>query len=485
MHIRQLGITPKEIQQWCDNESAVSDSNRPLVTPAAMIKPDADILLAIHHLRSHMERHCTIHCTHIYGHQDTRPRGTPAVLADPSPSHPLTLSQSSNSNDHSVTSLYNETLSHDGIPSELCPSSPPSLGPITRPTQPPLPVRLNIECDHIASTTSEIALGDHRRDLASFTPPYPGSKAMLRIGDIWITSKLDSHVLRARWTPQVIDYCLNKYGWDHTTFNDIAWKTIGAARWRCTPTQPMRTSKIMHGWLPVKHMLSHIQGSSACPLCAHSDETLDHIFHCPHPVLAAQREILLEELQKKGLSIGIPRAVMDVFTGFLLAYIMGVTPTPPSNPILFDLYTAQQRIGFQMLPRGFLSISWINTMAVLGCANPYRKLSALIYQIWTIFTDSIWKERNRLTHDSHNYNDHATEHDIDSQLIWYSQNFRTALSRQTYRLIKNVDPDDLDAIPLRTKRQMLLHLDAARDAFSRQIALPGQTRIAQFFSARR
>jgi hypothetical protein len=72
LHIRQLGITPREIQQWCDNESAVSDSKHPLITPTAMIKPDADVLLAIHHLRSHMERHCTIHCTHIYGHQDTR-----------------------------------------------------------------------------------------------------------------------------------------------------------------------------------------------------------------------------------------------------------------------------------------------------------------------------------------------------------------------------------------------------------------------------
>ena len=47
----------------------------------------------------------------------------------------------------------------------------------------------------------------------------------------------------------------------------------------------------MHHWLPVKHMLSHIQGSPVCPLCAHADETLDHIFHCPHPVLAVKCKI--------------------------------------------------------------------------------------------------------------------------------------------------------------------------------------------------
>jgi hypothetical protein len=244
----------------------------------------------------------------------------------------------------------------------------------------------------------------------------------------------------------------------------------------------MQTSKIMHDWLPVKHMLSHIQGSPVCPLCAHADETLDHIFHCPHPVLAAQREILLEELRKKGLRIGIPRVVLDAFSSFLLAYIRGDTPAALSNPILFDLYKAQHRIGFQLLPRGFLSLSWIHTMTAMGCSNPYRKLSTFLFHIWTTFTDPIWREQNRLTHDSLNFNDRYTEHELDSQLIWYSQNFRTVLSCQTFRLIENVDTDHLDVLPLRTKRQMLLHLYAARNASSHPIVLPGQMRITQFFT---
>lgn len=50
VHIRQLGVTPRELHQWCDNESAVNDSNKPLLTLGTMIKPDADILLAIHRL---------------------------------------------------------------------------------------------------------------------------------------------------------------------------------------------------------------------------------------------------------------------------------------------------------------------------------------------------------------------------------------------------------------------------------------------------
>jgi hypothetical protein len=137
-----------------------------------------------------------------------------------------------------------------------------------------------------------------------------------------------------------------------------------------------------------------------------------------------------------------------------------------------------------MLPRGFLSLSWITTLKAMGCSNPYRKLSTFIFYIWTTFTDPLWRERNRLTHDSPNLNDHHTEHDIDSRLTGYSLNYRTILSRQTFQLIENIDIDHLDVIPLRTKCQMLLHLDAARNAFSHQIALPGQMRITQFFPPR-
>ena len=47
-----------------------------------MIKPDADlILVAIHHLRSQMETTTTVHCKHIYGHQDTRKRDTPQIFS--------------------------------------------------------------------------------------------------------------------------------------------------------------------------------------------------------------------------------------------------------------------------------------------------------------------------------------------------------------------------------------------------------------------
>ena len=45
-------MTPEEVEQWCDNETSVNHSETRPNTQSAMIAPDADIVLAIHHLKS-------------------------------------------------------------------------------------------------------------------------------------------------------------------------------------------------------------------------------------------------------------------------------------------------------------------------------------------------------------------------------------------------------------------------------------------------
>jgi len=277
IHVCQLGLTPQEIHQWCDNESAVNDSNRPLCTPGAMVKPDADILLAIHHLRTYMESRCTILCRHIYGHQDTR-RRTPAVFSHDD--------KSQIADDHlsSPSWLFPTDEAVDEDIKEDIPTTPTIHDPTVSLSRPgtarsaPLSVLSNIECDRLATETSKIALqGDHRTDLPpTLAPPYPGTRAMLRIGTTWITSNYKHHILSARWTTPIKKYCREKYGWPQNVVDDIAWQSIRAARNKCSPTQVTQTSKIMHDWLPVMHMQAHTTGTAQCPSCLHDDETLDH-----------------------------------------------------------------------------------------------------------------------------------------------------------------------------------------------------------------
>ncbi len=353
----------------------------------------------------------------------------------------------------------------------------------TTTTRHSLPVTLNIECDRLASQTTLTALGDCRTDLRALEPPYEGSRAMLRIGHRWITSHHASHILRARWTPSIIIYCKEKYGWDADTIHDISWHSIGRARKRCTPTQLMQTSKIMHAWLPTMHMQGRDHGSPNCPNCPHQDETMDHLFHCPHPVLKSKREMILEQLCKKGLSLGLPRAVLDGLFSLLTAYLNNTPSIRPVDPGIERAWAAQYRIGISMLPRGFVSSQWILALEELGCPHPHRKLASMVYHLLLDFTNKIWRERSSLAHESTNLNDLAQESAIDQHLCWYRLNYITVLSHHDFHLIDGIHADKLISASLRTKRQWLVHLDAARDVYAVECAVRerGQTCITDYF----
>jgi hypothetical protein len=162
-------MTPTEIAHWCDNEAAVNRCMVPPWKPLMMIQPDADILLAIHQLRSTLLANgTTVICRHIYGHQDSRKRTTPAVLSD---------SPDSDSDDFASHPSISDRSDPDG-------TSPRRQHTLDTPTL------INIACDRLATETSSTALQGAVNELMPSTLryPLPGSRAMLCIGTTWITS---------------------------------------------------------------------------------------------------------------------------------------------------------------------------------------------------------------------------------------------------------------------------------------------------------
>ncbi len=51
-HLDYHNMTPKMVDQCCNNMQAVKDSNDPIRDPSGMLKAVADIILAIHHLKN-------------------------------------------------------------------------------------------------------------------------------------------------------------------------------------------------------------------------------------------------------------------------------------------------------------------------------------------------------------------------------------------------------------------------------------------------
>ena len=253
--VTQRGLLPRSTVQWCDNEKAVEAASKPPANPSGMLSADADIILAIHHLRERYPGRYEVR--HVYAHQDTRKAPTAprqkkkkgGIVIDraeerdarktarPPPPTPTPSSETSESDDSTASSSSSEGgdvhSDDEASPRTVHLSAPlsfpyrrrPQIAPVTPQTPPRQPVRnpyrpatpasdkkltrearLNVKCDELASNTTEvvIAQGGHPEVAATMSLPFEGSKALLKLGRTWVTSKYKRAIARAHRRPHSV-----------------------------------------------------------------------------------------------------------------------------------------------------------------------------------------------------------------------------------------------------------------------------------------
>ena len=143
---------------------------------------------------------------------------------------------------------------------------------------------INIECDRIADETAQFTVKCNGLDLPpTIGNPLPGSLAGLRIESTWIMTNLANEISWAHHSKVIREYCGLKYNWSNAIMGTIHWEVPQIARRRGSHTDFMRSSKLMHGWLPVMQMHGHTTGVTVCPGCGDPCEMVDHMLLCPNP----------------------------------------------------------------------------------------------------------------------------------------------------------------------------------------------------------
>lgn len=445
VQVSHLDWRPKVIFQGCDNKAAIDITNRGLQTPSDMLAPDADAVLAIHHVRNKMEDTTEIVCQHIYGHQDSR--GDRGQNKD---------HHGAEDRDH-PPGKQGKTLS--------------------------LPARINVECDTLATETAQAVLtpGPPTALPSVLSLPYPGSKALLRIGKRWVTTDIDQHILCAHWSDKARSYCCSKYRWSRETFDIVDWDLIRATRTKLGHTQRMQTSKIMHGWLPVMHMQAHITGRARCPGCVCPDETLDHLFHCSNRILANKRDELLKTLRRKFLAAGIPWAIAEALFDLLSAYLTNTTPVVPSHPEIARAVAAQIRIGVEFLPRGFLAREWTTLLESFLVDRAEGKMRKVLSTLWLDFTDQLWRARNDVAHKKESFARQAEDAQWKTQLEWFLTHPEHIAPRDQWLL--NFTTEAIEQMTSLVRKRLVTNLETVRKAYVNELTLrsKGQRVITQFF----
>ena len=454
-------LTPSAIRQWCDNKAAVDKYNMNIYTPSQMIASDADIILAIKHVSNQLKGSTEVICKHIYGHQDSR--GEVQKHAE------LTGGTDS---ERSEIASDEESL-----------QDPKEYDKRRTPLPLSLEARINIECDRIAEETIDAAReGNTQCKLPPvINLPYEGSRALLNIDGKWMTAHQNRYIMTARWGQKMKAYCCRRFQWDDQQFNSVLWSIIRSVRKNITATEQMKTSKIMHGWLPVNHMQGHATGITQCPCCPHQDETMEHMFRCTNQRLMMKKDELINGIRKKGMAKGIPRAIMETVCRSLYDFVHSKTPTVPEHPTLAAAVESQITIGLRLLPRGILSEKWLTALQEFGVEYPERKVAGLLRLIWFDFTDEIWRNRNEIANERENNARQMENTTWANKLLWYLEN-RHVIARRDQFII-NYTAGDIETIPGLVRRKMVQNLERLEAVFAREVQLRnlGQRTITSYF----
>jgi hypothetical protein len=183
---------------------------------------------------------------------------------------------------------------------------------------------------------------------------------------------------------------MDKYQWTDEVFDSVHWFLICSVCSHSTHTIKIQMSKILHGWLSIMHMLSHITNTSQCPSCSSPDATLDHPFRCPHPLLVSTHDEIIKALRKKGLKQHTPRIFIDLLRSLFTDHFGSNQLDTPSHPSFADAYTAQSLIWVDMFLRGHLASMWSAALVDIGVEHPSQTMLWLLRFFWFNCIDALW-----------------------------------------------------------------------------------------------
>jgi hypothetical protein len=251
--------------------------------------------------------------------------------------------------------------------------------------------------------------------------PLPGYRAMLKIGDDWITTHFRECVRFANNSPDMAGYILKRLDIRMEEFHTINWKAIGRVCSQHSFARLVRTSKMMYWWLPVGHNWQQCNlKSHRCPCCGGDDETFQHLLSCEREELRLVREGAIMDLRRLSKKEEIP----VLFMTNVIAIIKHVTdgrpmPTTFPNKQIEKAVQAQEKIGYYNFTVGFLSISWTDALEELGVIHPESKMEKILTVLWDLLCEETWMTRNSILHSTTNHVSLDELATMAEKLSWY------------------------------------------------------------------
>jgi hypothetical protein len=222
----------------------------------------------------------------------------------------------------------------------------------------------------------------------------------------------------------------------------------------------------MHGWLPATHMHHHITGTNQCPRCKCNDKTFDHLLQCPNLSITETRKGILTQMRTTGIKLRARKDVLNAITQTLTTYTEGKLE-PTNCQYKAEIATAvsyQQKIGIDMMARGFLSKQSLHT--IQPSRNPTRTMNKIQRLIWMEFFEPVIKQKQN-TPPYHQYTQ-ADNEKLTESIIWYCDNHHLLFAHHDTHLMDNINTGALNTMPREQKQEWLRHIEIANEVYEKE-----------------
>jgi hypothetical protein len=171
---------------------------------------------------------------------------------------------------------------------------------------------------------------------------------------------------------ELISYWRDRFHWSESQVALVDILGTQKALAKLSFDAQQRVQKLRCGWLPVNRRVARenpdrLNGCSACSSSNLVEETVDHIFQCPCISRRKAMRGRLAEMSKTFTSRKTSRSVIQALHSGALAWIEGQAipdvealnlPDSTLGKLVHKAYVEQTSLGWNLLFRGFWSISW-------------------------------------------------------------------------------------------------------------------------------
>jgi hypothetical protein len=244
------------------------------------------------------------------------------------------------------------------------------------------------------------------------------SQVHLLINNLPITNNIQESMRKESTNEEYDKYLGEKYNWTPKCIESINGEAIKIAITNQRTYKKRFISKLMHGWIPTK---AHPGFSDeecpdkTCPMCYRSNETNKHFQICKEYNSESAVNLI------KNINAINPKTQVQNYMSYVIQQaIEGKEIFLPD--IMEKINTGQERIGWNQLLLGRISIEWEKTYnRQTNTTNGQKWTSEIIRQLWK-YHETRWNERCNKIHSEDETTNKKNNEIMDNEIqTLYSQ----------------------------------------------------------------